>query len=430
MATDRSPSVLFETRAGPTMQSHRAPYILCLSLLLVVGGCSTEPFDEGPVEIVAAPQVPTSHPALPPLPSQASEDRTSNIMRDEFVDEHLEEMAAFDVLVLSLHAVYTDAGAANIARIRRLNPDIVVLGLHQVLARHQSWDDPEFRQLFPFAAEQGDLWAPHLLRQLNGEPAMMWSESQMVDPTDGGTDISRELLVRHVNLFAKYAQRYPDAIDGLFHDYMSSAPWLYPDGAIAGTGVDVDLDGDGVGVQEDPGDEEIWRHWQRELLRECQSRFGPGLIQVANGNLGIVDEQAGRLMAGIVYQHFPRTVWGYTDQQGLELAIDHAENRLTPRRGRVWSLLESETLVRPGDVEFRRVASMLTGLSYIHRSSKWDEFFGRDDLGIDYGDPLGPARKVVGPGGGVRFERAFENGTAAIDFDLNGSASAMEPFTE
>lgn len=412
------------------MQAARARCALlasALSLLFASTGCSTEPLDAPPVEIVSAPQTPTDDVAAPSLPSQAYEDRTSNIMREDFMAENIEDMASFDVLVLSLHAVFTDEGAATIDRLRRLNPDIIVLGLHQVLARHQSWDEPEFRQLFPFAAAQGDLWEPHLLYRLDGEPAMMWSESQMVDPTDGRGEIDRDLLVRHVNLFAEFARRHPRAIDGIFHDYMSTSPWLYPEGPVAGTGQDVDLDGDGLGVQEDPGDEELWRRWQRELLRELQGRFGPGLIQVANGNLGIRDEAAGRLMAGIVYQHFPTTVWGYTELEGLEMAMDHAENRLTPRRGRVWSLLESETLIRPGDVEFRRVASLLTGLSYIHSSSKWGDYQGREQLGFDLGAPLEEARRTGLPDGGTLWQRSFESGVARIEFDENGRSVALEP---
>ncbi len=412
------------------MQSHsvtKCPLAILVLVAVTAMGCTTQPVDDPPLEIVPAPQVPTFEPSPPDLPSQAYEDRSSNILRNDFMAEHIEDMASFDVIVLSLTAIFTDDGAANIARIRRLNPDVIVLGLHQVLARHQAWDDPEVRALFPFAAEQGDLWAPHLLETLAGEPAMMWSQSQMIDPTDGGTSMSRELLVEHVNMIARYAQKYPGAIDGFYHEYMSTSPWLYPDGPVAGTTEDVDLDHDGVGAQSDPDDIAIWRQWQRELLRELQGRFGPGLVQVANGDLGIRDEEAAGLMAGIVYQHFPRTVWGYTDLFGLEMAIDHSRNRLTPRRGRIWSLLESEAPFRVGDVRFRRVASLLTGLPYVNRSSRWGDYWGRDPVGVDLGMPTGALQRLDLPGGGVRYERPFQNGTARIDFDSNGTQLFLAP---
>ena len=404
----------------PTRSTSRLAAILTSVLVLVSQtACSTRP--EDPEKgVVPAPQTPTTEPAPFQHPAQAYHDRTDNILDPEFVDLHLEEIASFDLVLLGLQELLTPGGQDFVDRLRARNPDVIVLGVHPVLGQHETWDRSDQRERFPMTAEMYDLLDAHLLHQMNGEPAMMWSMNQMIDPTSGGRDLDRDLLNAYVDIIARYAQEYPRAIDGVMHDYMSPSPWLYPDGPVEGTTADVDLDGDGVGATEDEDDRRIWADWQKELLRELQSRFGEGFVQVANGALGIRDEEAGSLMSGILYQHFPRTPWGYTDLEGLEMAIDHAQNRLTPRRGRVWSVLDAETGRSAGDVEFRRVTSLLTDLPYVWRLSQWREFYGREDLDLDLGAPLGSATRERLPDGGVRYQREFENGLVTADFDAAG----------
>ena len=404
----------------PTRSTSRLAAILTSVLMLMSqSACSTRP--EDPEKgAVPAPQTPTTEPAPFGHPVQAYHDRTDNILDPEFVSQHLEEIASFDVVLLGLQQVFTPDGADFVERLRHLNPDIIVLGVHPVLGRHDTWDRADLRERYPMTAEMYDLLTSQLLYQMTGEPAMMWETNHMVDPTGGGSELDRDLLREYVDIIARYAQDHPTAIDGMMHDYMSTSPWLYPDGPVEGTDADVDLDGDGIGATEDDDDRTIWSAWQKELIRDLQSRFGEGFVQVANGDLGIRDEEAGSLMAGILYQHFPRTVWGYTDLEGLEMAIEHAQSRLTPRRGRVWSILDAETGRSAGDVEFRRVASLLTDLPYVWRLSKWREFYGREDLDLDLGAPLGSASRVRLENGGVRYERRFENGSVTAEFDGNG----------
>ncbi len=404
----------------PTRSTSGLAAILASILVLTSqSACSTRP--ESPEKgVVPAPQTPTTEPAGFQYPTQAYHDRTDNIRDPEFVSLHVDEISSFDVVILGLKKVFTPEGADFVAQLRSRNPDIIVLGVQQVLGRHDAWNRADLRPEYPMAAEMYDLLSPHLLYQMSGEPAMMWETNQMIDPTDGSGDLDRDLLREYVDIIARHAQDYPTAIDGIMHDYMSPSPWLYPDGSVEGTTADVDLDGDGIGSTEDDDDRRLWTAWQKELMREFQDRFGEGFINVANGALGIRDEEAASLMAGILYQHFPRTPWGYTDLEGLEMAFDHAQDRLTPRRGRVWSILDAETGRRAGDVEFRRVASLLTGLPYVWRLGQWREFFGREDLDMDLGAPIGEATRERLENGGVRYERVFENGIAAAEFDEAG----------
>jgi hypothetical protein len=159
------------------------------------------------------------------------------------------------------------------------------------------------------------------------------------------------------------------------------------------------------------------------LLRQFQSRFGEGLIQIANGKLPIEDDEVAALCAGVLYQHFPRTVWNWPDLRGLETAIEQAESKLTPRRGRVWTILGQQSSSRIGMAQFRRIASMITGQFYIYIGSQTDTFNGQDPVQIDLGAPLAPFVRTDLDGGAVRFERAFEGGAAIIDIGASGYAT-------
>jgi hypothetical protein len=211
----------------------------------------------------------------------------------------------------------------------------------------------------------------------------------------------------------------------MLHDYMSPSPWIWPDPAEAGIG-EVDLDRDGIGFSDDPVEQEMWVGWQARLIDRLQELFGPGLIQIANGRLALVDSAIAARLAGVWIQHFPTTAWNETDREGLDMALEHiAPGYFAPRRGRLWSLYAPETASRPGNIDFRRHTSFLTGQFYVYKQSRSEEFFGRDPVREELGAPLGGVEVQRQEDGSATYERRFELGTVRIEVNAFGHTTAL-----
>lgn len=388
----------------------------CLAILVACAApTDTEP--EPPRERVLAPPAATTPVVIDQYPAQCWFDRT--LYLSQYADSTLQRIAACPVASFQLRLLLSAEAVEPIRRIRELNPDIVLLGGLSVLSIPDHWNVPSARERFPLAGRMYDILSRHRALTVTGEPAWMWPSEAMVNPwTPQG--VNETLLMDFMDAIAMEARKYPGVVDGMFHDYLSPAPYHYTGGA-GGDPYVVDLDRDGINAHDDPNELTIWVAWQRRLLEEFQIRFGTGFVQVANGRLPHTDPQIASRVAGIAYESFPGMVWGFSDRVGFELSTEHLQpGWMTPRRGRLWSLLWDSRGTR---ADFCRIASMLTG-----------QFFCLTDLQgpiqldqtIPRTAPLAEAQRVDLPEGATLYHRPFASGSAVINFQSGGSAQLVQ----
>jgi hypothetical protein len=391
-------------------------------LLASCGGSSTDP-GESVVEVIMPPASPTAPVADWTLPAQAYDDRSFYATTPGYTPEQYDEIAAMPMAMFQLRWCLSEEAVPVIARLRALNPRIVIIGVHSVLSAPESWSSPNARARFPMAAEIHDLLVHRTVTTDLGEPILMWDDAPMINPMRG-REIDQVLLTRILNVISRYATMYDGHIDGIMHDYTSGRPWAYPAGDESYEGI-IDFDEDGVAFDEDPDEQAAWRGWQYALADQLQERFGEGFIQIANGRLPLDDQEMARRLAGVIFQKFPLTVWDMTAQQGLDHAIRMREDGwLTPRRGQHWNYYWAATFSIDGQTDFRRWASLLTGDFYETNTTTASTFRGADPDRQEYGAPLGPLT-VTRDGDDTIYAREFEGGTVSIVFNALGNTSAM-----
>ncbi len=373
-------------------------------------------------EPVMGPQIPTNAAATLPLPAQAWMDRS--LLLATYDETQLAEMASSPMVILPLRLSLSEEGATAIRRLRQLNPDLLVIGMFSVLSVDQSWNTANQRERFPIIGPIFDLMQPHRMTTTTGAEPLMWDGAPMVNPwTRGG--FKESLLNRMMDVIAAQALLYPDILDGVFHDYMSAFPHLYPGQEDEPNVGEVDMDGDGIGTRDDPDENVAWVQWQHQLLAQWKLRFGPGLIQIVNGRLPHFDADIAGFTTGIAYESFPTTVWGYSDEEAMALLQEHLEpGWLGPARGNTFSLLWDRNGRRS---TFCRIASMLLGQPYV--LTDLNGFVGRDVLAPPASTPIGPMLVEDKPTGGKIFSREFVEGTARIETSSNGMTVRAE-FTE
>jgi hypothetical protein len=404
------------SRPRPTVH---AATLLALCAVSMVASCAS-PTAESDLQTarVLPPPSPTAPVPAFALPALALHDRSGNISLGGFTDAQLDTIAMMPMAVFQLHTLFNPGGSARVRELKQRNPDIVVLGVLDVLTTPLHWDTELTRSVNPMAGELFDLLRDRWFETLEGDPALMWENARMVDPMRNGT-YDRELVRRFADVVCRYAQEYDGVIDGVFYDYMSTSPWMYPNGPQSGT---LDLDGDGVPSHQDDDEKAAWAGFQIELLREMQDRFGEGFIQVANGDLGLRNAEAARALAGVCLEKFPTLVWAVLPQEGIRRAMNLEEpGYLTPRRGRTWNVLSFGTLGEStARIMIRRLTSALTGALYVEARGREGFFPGLDDVQMpELGAPLGPVQLRESEDE-VEFTRRFEHLTLRLVFDGAG----------
>jgi len=369
-----------------------------------------------------------SSPVMPPLakttpvgevsfPAQAWIDRTLNLAF--YNDEQLQDIAASPMAAFQMRLLLSPEAQVPIAKIRAANPDIVVLGILGTQVYFNSWSGEQHRQRFPLGAALYDLFQGHEAYRTDGVMATKWVDAPMVNPWRAGMSYNRPLMLRQVDVIARYATIFSGAMDGIFHDNVSINAWLTPQPEDPET-QQADFDGDGVGIREDDDDLTAWQQWQVGYVEELQSRFGEGFVQVANGDRPLRRPEFTALFAGVVLEDFPHTVWDYTYLESMDLIAHIQEDGLlTPRRGRTWSLLWDNYRRTP---DFTRTASMLTDAFYALDETR--EWIANDPQARLAGTIAGPLVRTVQGDGSVLFERQMQAGKAwaqmAVTEAVNG----------
>ncbi len=382
---------------------------LAFAWLLLAAGCSQsgglDPIDGANHSPVMPPPSPTTDVGEIDFPAQAWIDRTLNLAF--YTDEQLQDIAASPLAAFQLRLLLSPEAQVPIAKIRAANPEIVILGILGTQVYFDSWNGEQHRQRFPLGAALYDLFQGHEAYRTDGVMATKWVGAPMVNPWRAGMVYNQPLMMRQVDVIAYYATEFPRAMDGILHDNVSLHAYLWPQPDDPET-QQADFDGDGVGIEHDLDDLTAWQQWQVGYVQELQSRFGGGFIQVGNGDRPLRQPEFTALLAGVVMEAFPQTVWYYTYLEALDLITGIQQSGLlTPRRGRTWTLLWDNNDQNPA---FTRTASMLADAFYA--LDETDEWIADDPEAGRAGTIQGPLVRTVLDDGGVLFERPMEKGRA------------------
>jgi hypothetical protein len=198
-----------------------------------------------------------------------------------------------------------------------------------------------------------------------------------------------------------------------------------------------DIDGDGVPYDQDADEQQAFRDAQHGWVSDAERIFGPGFIQIANGESALIDSTLAARIDGMFYEQFPGTAFGTSGRFRSALDSVRYNNlwaaRDWPRRrnGGPWLILSQMNHVGyyrdengawlPVDAgELTRALALLTGGTAVTYDDSGRRSAGIPDVEYDLGAPLGPVQVA-----GDVYRRAFEHGRIEL---YMGSGDYPEPF--
>jgi len=326
------------------------------------------------------------------------------------------EAAKAGMLIFPINSCFSPDGADVIARLRELNPDIMILGYLGVLTVSEFYPDtPNLERSFPWTLDFYRLVEDNWAWTTTGDTLHVWPKMIFLDPITGDGEADSELLTGIVDLLEEYVDNWPEAIDGVMHDYFMYQPYISPfNSNVEG---EIDLDGDGITTGDDEDEKAILLRWQKDYASEIRSRFGRDFIQIANGKVPLEDSELAGHLNGIFYELFPNMCWGFTDRTGFEKLLENqADGWLAKAHGRTWSLLTNNTIEYNN--MFCMLSSLLAGCFYTELQ---DNFIFRGwTIDIDAGTALSQLTVEGKADSILTYRRTFSGGEALISFNPSG----------
>jgi hypothetical protein len=212
--------------------------------------------------------------------------------------------ADVDVWCLSGRALFTEQGHANAQALKEATGARIVAYVHLLHSWHPTKCE-EARGAWPTT----DLiceTVPGILRNVDGELSVRWYvawSDRLADQifhSDPSQDPSP-----YVDGLLELVERWP--VDGLFVDYLATAPWTYPD--------DPPLDLRDGGL--------MWKSYQVRFLWELRKK-APGLWIIANGSWAMQEQAFAPARADLIDAVFwerSGTIW-WEPPRVLQMLLD------------------------------------------------------------------------------------------------------------
>jgi hypothetical protein len=383
----------------------RTLFLFLMLIALFSCGTSNQPAGPDP-----------AHSAAPPsYPEKAVVHSTSFGRWDSSL---IKEAAESKMIIFPISRCFSPEARHVLDELRRLNPDIQIIGYQLVMGVSALWPDTNYlRTTLPYDldyynAVRGD-WA----WTTAGDTLMIWKNEMFLNPIKNG-NVNLELIETLVDLLARYQDQTGNAIDGIFHDYFMTGPHINPDIQDRVIG-DVDFDGDGIIFNDDENEKELFMRWQTAYARAIRNRFGDDFIQVGNGHPPQRDPELAGLMNGIYYECFPNNPWWQADRTGFLIFLDNQrEGYLHKAKGRTWSVCANLYGQWSNGNLFCLLSSLLGGCLYTEQQGS-DKFLGWT-LDIDTGAPRGATSIEGGMDSTLTVKREFERGEVRISFFPTG----------
>jgi hypothetical protein len=344
--------------------------------------------------------------------------KTANVYFPYLSEADIDQLAKWDVLVLPKRA--QSLHQEELARLRELNPDIVLL-VHMPVAYHGGWMDPEDNAVLTNKLNGGDWW----LGDVTGQTVMLNNIDGLTDvtahcPADPEGKRLRDWLPEYI------AERFGPGgwWDGAFLDCCwSRVSWMnnYAPNPI-------DVDRDGIADSNEKIDA-AWDEGMRAMTERLRELVGDDYMIVSNGNNTYYD-----VCNGSTREDFPNMHgdWYHniTNQEHGYVAID------TKYRNPSMSIINTiwrgpsalgepiRTAEFKRNFEFTFASTLIFGDGYYsldgpsHCQTWWHEYYD-----LDLGRALGPGAKAVAVPGArpdvsnadMIHARRFEKGVATVN---------------
>jgi len=329
-----------------------------------------------------------------PAPAQAAYPRIANIYFPDLSTADLGSLARWDVLILPKRA--GDTSQAEMAELRTLNPDIILIA-HMPVGYHGDWTWPPINGDLVAELNANDWW----LRNTAGERMMLTCGDAVLNetvwcPDNGEGDRLCDWMPEYI------AERLGPGgpWDGVFLDYcMDEIAWVNRDNPLP-------ADANGDGIADDPDElNAAWREGMETLTLRLRELVGSDFIVTTNGNNTFYDQCNGSTREGFPHMHgewlenMTNPEWGYqaicTKFRGPVLSTVNT----------MWDgPVEGGELVRDDVFErkfrFTFASTLVYGNGYYsfdggeglpeHSQDWWHDWYD-----VDLGMPLGRSEEVV-----------------------------------
>lgn len=326
----------------------------------------------------------------------------------------IEAAAESNLIIFPLAWCYSTESRGILSEIRRLNPDIQIIGYQSVMGVTTLYPDTAYlRTTIPYVLDYYNAVRDDWAWTTAGDTLMIWKDLVSLNPIKNGA-LNVELIEKLVDLIAEYQGASGAPVDGIMHDYFCD--YLYINPAIRDSVIgDIDLDGNGLIFEDDAGEQELFYLWQKEYAKAIRERFGDDFIQIGNGRPPHEDADLAHYMNGIFYELYPNNCWGWTDRDGLlDLLENQQDGYLSKAKGRTWSLCTNERGNANGNNLFCLLSSLAAGCLYTEMQGSYA--FSGWTLDIEPGAPTGPAVIAGSVDSTLTVRRPFENGEVRFSF--------------
>lgn len=330
----------------------------------------------------------------------------------------IEAAAEANLIIFPLAWCYSPDTRDILSELRRLNPDIQIIGYQSVMGVSTLYPDTTYlRNTIPYVLDYYHAVRDDWAWTTAGDTLMIWKDLVTLNPVKNGA-LNVELIDKLVDLLAAYQSGSGAPVDGIMHDYFSTYPYINPAIRDSVHG-DVDFDGDGVVYDDDTDEQNLFYLWQKEYAKAIRARFGADFIQIGNGRPPHEDPEIARYMNGIFYELFPNNCFSWTDRDGLLRLLDNQrEGYLSKAKGRTWSLLTNERGVTTGNNLFCLLSSLIAGCMYAELPGSY--VFSGWTLDVEPGAPTGPVVIDGNADSALTVRRPFEKGEVALSFYETG----------
>ncbi len=208
-------------------------------------------------------------------------------------DAEVPKLAKWDLLILDMEIQV--ASRSQLEKIRKLNPDIIILAY--VTSQEMRQDALVCSSALRRKLASGiyDNW---YMANASGQKKTFWSGTYMLNPTDVSPLINGYRFNKYLAQFMVTQVLATGLWDGIFYDNAwDTLTWF--------TGSDVDLDRDGQ------NDIDIDTHWQnglKFLFNETRRLAGSNYIIIGNGN----GTKYASELNGMMIENFPTQIGGWT----------------------------------------------------------------------------------------------------------------------
>jgi hypothetical protein len=309
---------------------------------------------------------------------------------------------------------YSPASRSVLSEIRRLNPDIQIIGYQGVMGVYTLYPDTSYlRTTIPYELDYYDAVRDDWAWTTTGDTLMIWKDLIFLNPIKNGA-LNTGLIEKLVDLIAEYQDASGTPVDGIFHDYFSTYPYINPAirDSILG---DIDFDGNGLIFDDDPNEQNLFYSWQMEYAKAIRERFGPDFIQIGNGRPPHEDPALAHYLNGIHYELYPNNCWSWTDRDGLlRLLYNQRDGYLSKAKGRTWSMCTNLRGNANDNNIFCLLSSLAAGCMYTEMQGSC--VFSGWTLDVEPGAPTGPVAIEGSMDSILTVKRPFENGEVRFSF--------------